>query len=469
MKATAVTPTVLIESRDHAPEESRRREKGGQDETTPHHARPVATPSSPFSTGKQELVSQDGQDRGLGLSVRGGFKHRVGIATRGQAAKPRRLHDPSPAGSPRSGASTPADRSRGSQSKTSRRSWLNTRRGRRVRSPSRSNPSSVQMLRTGASPERVLGPFPVRSRKHTPSPTKNAAASNFGGSGSTPPPLPLDANGGGTSAVVSPYAGATETTTAPSPALREKTAATLLKAKSPQSARSLDPVLKNLQCVVKCAVELSLLLAAVVTLTVWLHRNAAAPVTASSCSTEGCTAHASEFNGTLNYGVDPCVDMDAFVCSVWRSRGSGEDRSSLSLLAHVIREYEASVAEIFLTGRTEFEASRMATDFLRKCTQRQAAPSLDNFKHFFALSSLPWPFDVTESVDAGLRPLERVLNLSLMWDIDTWFRAYMNSAPAYESNTTGVLTLFVEASGHISFFEMNSKVQAISYLFGAES
>ncbi|KAH7970260.1 hypothetical protein HPB49_001871 [Dermacentor silvarum] len=446
MKGTAVTPVHLIESSDHSPEHKKRRKKGGQDEIIPDHVGPVVNSRLPFFTGQNELVTRNAQDRKPGLSVRDDSTHDVGIAQRGRA------HGPSPTRSPRTGALTPAERSGGIVSKTSPRNTLNKRHTRRVHSPNKPNESSVRNRPKGASSARGLGPFPVRTRKHRLSPTKNAAAGSLSGSGGTAPPLLLDAKSGSTNPIVSLDTAVTEATVVPSAALQEKTAATLLKTKLPNPAGTVDPVRKNLQCVVKCAVELSLLLAVVVTLSIWLRHGAVAPMTASPCLTAGCTVHSSEFNGTLNYSVDPCADMDAFVCSVWRSRGAGEDHSSLSLFAHVIREYEARVADIFLTGRTEFAASRMATDFLRKCTQRQAAPSLDSFKHFFALNSLPWPFDVAERVDTGLRPLERVLSLSLMWDIDTWFRAYVNSAPVYESNTTVVLTLFIEASAQASLW-----------------
>lgn len=39
----------------------------------------------------------------------------------------------------------------------------------------------------------------------------------------------------------------------------------------------------------------------------------------TTCDTSACLATAAELLSYIDFGVDPCNDMDAFVCSKWRN------------------------------------------------------------------------------------------------------------------------------------------------------
>ncbi|KAK8767966.1 hypothetical protein V5799_005253 [Amblyomma americanum] len=207
-----------------------------------------------------------------------------------------------------------------------------------------------------------------------------------------------------------------------------------------------DAELGNVQVGVRYIVTLAVVMAVFVTLATWFQSRRRALGGSKTCLSASCIQNAAEFYGTLNYSVDPCVDMDAFVCSAWRSRPVGGRRASQSLFAHVISKHERGMADRLLSGRTTFAASRIVTEFLRECTDLRAARSLEAFRDFFKLVSLPWPFDYNVSAEPLLHPLSAVLNLSLVWGLDTWFHAYADTAAIGDPGATGAPALFIEAS-----------------------
>ncbi|KAL1426450.1 hypothetical protein MTO96_003449 [Rhipicephalus appendiculatus] len=165
--------------------------------------------------------------------------------------------------------------------------------------------------------------------------------------------------------------------------------------------------------------------------------------TSSACRSPACVAYSKVFEGVLNYSVDPCVDMDAFVCS----RGAGYDssgwRAPVSLVAHVIRRYQMQMVELFLSSNTKFTASKIVTNFLLECTSTYKTPlETDSFIDIFNLVPVPWPFE--NSSTSEVHPLEAVLTLSMKFGVDTWFRAYVGDSRKPASGSSTTLAVFIE-------------------------
>ncbi|XP_054927101.1 uncharacterized protein [Dermacentor andersoni] len=171
----------------------------------------------------------------------------------------------------------------------------------------------------------------------------------------------------------------------------------------------------------------------------------------AACRSPACLEHSKAFEGVLNYSVDPCVDLDAFVCSKGAGYHTAGWRTPPSLVAHVIRQYELKIVELFLHGNTKFAASKFVTDFLLECTSTHKTPQgLDNFIEIFDLVPVPWPFDYTAT--AELHPLEAVLALSLKFGVDTWFRAYIANSRQTTSDSSSTSALFIESCAQPSLW-----------------
>ncbi|KAK8776629.1 hypothetical protein V5799_030026 [Amblyomma americanum] len=206
-----------------------------------------------------------------------------------------------------------------------------------------------------------------------------------------------------------------------------------------QAASRTSMTLHNLQIRVVLTVSIAVFIVVALTLLFWV---AVGPRYSERgvCTSAACAELSDVFKGTLNYSVDPCVDLDAFVCSKGLRRGEGGWPGSRTIVTHLIKEYQLDMVHLFLDGKTEFAASRVVSDFLRECTgSDEAQPSVDTFKDLFELMPLPWPFDPSDV--KHVHPLEAVLTLSLKWGIDTWFRAYVHTV-----NRNGLPALFIQAS-----------------------
>ncbi|XP_049518867.1 phosphate-regulating neutral endopeptidase PHEX-like [Dermacentor silvarum] len=200
-------------------------------------------------------------------------------------------------------------------------------------------------------------------------------------------------------------------------------------------------------------VSVAVLFTIVVSLLLWIMARGTVSGAPGLCSTPGCAELAAAFESMLNYSVDPCEDMHAFVCSKGIPRSSGAGRSSLSLVANVIRQYELQMVKMFVEGQTTFRASSMVSDFLRACTSSsKTPPSVEPFVTFFENVFVPWPFGVP--YDKEQHPLESVLTLTLNYGISTWFRAYVLMARqrAFASNSSVKPTLFIEAAASASLW-----------------
>ncbi|KAH6930210.1 hypothetical protein HPB50_011794 [Hyalomma asiaticum] len=231
-----------------------------------------------------------------------------------------------------------------------------------------------------------------------------------------------------------------------SKAIESKAVATTLKTGSTLHTLENDEelsTLQNLRYHVMWIVALSGLLMVFVVLLVSLREGPRTPVS-PACGTPACVAYSKVFEGVLNYSVDPCDDMDAFVCSKGAGYHTGGWLTPPSLVAHAIRRYQLQMVDLFLSGNTKFTASKIVTDFLLECTSTYKTPQgLDSFIDIFDLVPVPWPFEYSST--AELHPLEAALTLSIKFGVDTWFRAYMGNSkqPASGSNTT--LALFIES------------------------
>ncbi|XP_065287732.1 uncharacterized protein [Dermacentor albipictus] len=178
------------------------------------------------------------------------------------------------------------------------------------------------------------------------------------------------------------------------------------------------------------------------------------------CASPACAELAAAFDGVLNYSVDPCDDLDAFVCSKGLRRGHGArggGRGAQSVVEQVIQDYELQMVKLFVDGDTAFAASRMVAEFLQECSNGlyETPPSIESFREFFWYVSVPWPFDTPGgggNSNGGsaeeVHPLEAVLELTLKWGVDTWFRAYVHvvGRARLSSNFSHLPALFIEAA-----------------------
>ncbi|KAH6939133.1 hypothetical protein HPB50_016105 [Hyalomma asiaticum] len=200
--------------------------------------------------------------------------------------------------------------------------------------------------------------------------------------------------------------------------------ATTLKTDSRAPVGSLHSLTEqNLRCFVVWMLTVAVVFTGVVTLLLWIIGGISVSGGSGVCVTPACAELAASFEGILNYSVNPCNDMHAFVCSKVVRRSSG--RGSLSLVADVIKQYELQMVKLFTDGQTTFTASAMVADFFRACTGAyETPPSVDSFMNFFDFVTVPWPF--SDTYDNDQHPLQAVLTLTLNWGITTWFRAYVD-------------------------------------------
>ncbi|XP_065287729.1 neprilysin-2-like isoform X2 [Dermacentor albipictus] len=182
------------------------------------------------------------------------------------------------------------------------------------------------------------------------------------------------------------------------------------------------------------------------------------------CASPACAELAAAFDGVLNYSVDPCDDLDAFVCSKGLRRGHGArggGRGAQSVVEQVIQDYELQMVKLFVDGDTAFAASRMVAEFLQECSNGlyETPPSIESFREFFWYVSVPWPFDTPGgggNSNGGsaeeVHPLEAVLELTLKWGVDTWFRAYVHvvGRARLSSNFSHLPALFIETGAQAS-------------------
>ncbi|XP_075550147.1 uncharacterized protein LOC142583545 [Dermacentor variabilis] len=220
----------------------------------------------------------------------------------------------------------------------------------------------------------------------------------------------------------------------------------------------LSLTLQKLRCRIMSIVGIAALIALLVASLVWL-RGRSLTGTRATCVTAACLQLSRTFDGLLNYSTDPCTNMNVFVCSKISAYTTSGGRTSPSLVAHVIRQYELKIVDLFLDGHTKFKVRvigilsvyelfslfcRIVRDFLWECTDNQNTQhSVDRFVDFFKRVPLRWPFSNSSSPE--VHPLEAVLTLSIRLGVDTWFRAYVDRARKPVSGYGNASALFIEA------------------------
>ncbi|KAK8776092.1 hypothetical protein V5799_030553 [Amblyomma americanum] len=98
------------------------------------------------------------------------------------------------------------------------------------------------------------------------------------------------------------------------------------------------------------------------------------PFARGVCRSVACAELSASFEGVLNYQFDPCVNLNAFVCSKGHMLGSGFDVASRSSMAHHIKEYQLAMVDLLLSAEsTTFTASSSAITVLRSQNAAQAS------------------------------------------------------------------------------------------------
>ncbi|XP_049518868.1 uncharacterized protein LOC125943541 [Dermacentor silvarum] len=120
---------------------------------------------------------------------------------------------------------------------------------------------------------------------------------------------------------------------------------------------------QNLRYVVVGMAGIAVLFTFVVSLLLWIIGSVAVSRASRLCSTPACGELAAAFENVLNYSVDPCEDMHAFVCSKGIHRSSRTGRGSLSLVANVFKQYELQMVKMFLEGQTYLHGVRHCSRF----------------------------------------------------------------------------------------------------------
>ncbi|KAH7945927.1 hypothetical protein HPB49_017090 [Dermacentor silvarum] len=231
--------------------------------------------------------------------------------------------------------------------------------------------------------------------------------------------------------------------------INNATLATTLKSESTVARTEgfqLSLTLQKLRCRVMSIMGIGALIVLLVATLVWL-RGGSPTKMRTACDTAACVQLSRTFDGLLNYSTDPCTDMNAFVCSKISAYTTTGGRTSPSLVAHVIKQYELKIVDLFLDGQVTFRTSKIVHNFLRKCTDsKRTQQSVDRFIDFFKLVPVRWPFSNSTSTSPELHPLETVLTLSIRLGVDTWFRAYVSKARESVSGSSNASALFIEAS-----------------------
>ncbi|XP_077498628.1 uncharacterized protein LOC144109705 [Amblyomma americanum] len=223
--------------------------------------------------------------------------------------------------------------------------------------------------------------------------------------------------------------------------------AATMKAQSPMSPRATwqPPVAKH-TCSRAWTVVACVGVFAVMTVLLGLFLRGSRSTVRLLCASTTCAQLSAAFDAALNYSADPCVDMDRFVCSKWLNQGVEGGRGPLSASDQSIQEYELEMVGLFLKDKTTFTASSILTQLFTECTGGyEKSPSMESFRRFFSVLSVPWPFDPTDK-KKGLHPLEAVLTLSLSGGVDTWFRAYLQKGRQRPStsNFSATTALYIE-------------------------
>ncbi|KAL1414551.1 hypothetical protein MTO96_007338 [Rhipicephalus appendiculatus] len=147
-----------------------------------------------------------------------------------------------------------------------------------------------------------------------------------------------------------------------------------------------------------------------------------------TCVTDECYRVAQFLGKTLNFSVDPCLDFNTFVCSMWKPQSEFISSFEVEMSRGTMR----AMANLLLNGKPHFSESAMSTRFMRKCTDQIENPEyLKQLTAFARHVGIPWPYRGNTAHTARTRhPLRIVFDLSIIWGIHTWFDVVLR---AFES------------------------------------
>ncbi|KAL1420331.1 hypothetical protein MTO96_024415 [Rhipicephalus appendiculatus] len=146
------------------------------------------------------------------------------------------------------------------------------------------------------------------------------------------------------------------------------------------------------------------------------------------CIAAGCEEHAAFFRRSLHTRADPCVDLDAHVCSRWKpSSALASDLTRDMALAWTLRATDWLVGDnssddaSYSQGPRDAERKVIAA-FLRKCiAQKDDDPdSLRSVREFASRLGIPWPYVVNDSAVQRVNPFEVLIRLDVLWGLQLW-------------------------------------------------
>ncbi|KAH7935257.1 hypothetical protein HPB52_004956 [Rhipicephalus sanguineus] len=140
------------------------------------------------------------------------------------------------------------------------------------------------------------------------------------------------------------------------------------------------------------------------------------------CVAAECEEHASFFRRNLYTRADPCVDLDAHVCSHWAP--------SSALASHLTRDmalaWTLRVTDSLVADNVSDDASySVISAFLRKCVaQKDDNPdSLRSVREFASELGIPWPYVVNDSAVQRTNPFEVLIRLDVLLGLQLWCQA----------------------------------------------
>nr|XP_054920660.1 uncharacterized protein LOC129381655 [Dermacentor andersoni] len=146
-----------------------------------------------------------------------------------------------------------------------------------------------------------------------------------------------------------------------------------------------------------------------------------------ACVTAGCQEHASFFHRSLNTRVDPCVYLDAYVCSLWSpSSPMASDLAGQMTLTRALRATESltrdATSEALDAGGELGAQHKVVSAFLRKCIAQKDDDrrSLLSVRDFAARLGIPWPYDANHPSVPDTHPFEVLIRLDGRWGLELW-------------------------------------------------
>ncbi|XP_037528309.1 endothelin-converting enzyme-like 1 [Rhipicephalus sanguineus] len=156
------------------------------------------------------------------------------------------------------------------------------------------------------------------------------------------------------------------------------------------------------------------------------------------CVAAECEEHASFFRRNLYTRADPCVDLDAHVCSHWAPSSALASHLTRDMaLAWTLRVTDSLVADNVSDDASYSQGTwvterKVISAFLRKCVaQKDDNPdSLRSVREFASELGIPWPYVVNDSAVQRTNPFEVLIRLDVLLGLQLWCQELMRGSTA---------------------------------------